>query len=335
MSNQLPQISIVLPVHNGSRYLAECLDSILAQTRNDWELVAVDDFSEDQSLSILLDYAAREPRMKVISNQKRGLLGALRMAVEHASSEVLTRIDQDDKMPPERLEKMYPLVAGGSKVVALGLVECFVEEGELGNGYQRYQNWLNDLTSRQANYSEIYKECTVPSPAWMASREAMEVALKEDVYPEDYQLAFTFRALGYEVKAVQETVLFWRDHAARGSRNVSWYEDNRFAELKLRWFLKTDYQPTKPLYLWGAGKRGKQLAKLLIEESQPFHWVCNNVEKIGKQIYEVEMESTEELFSASTPQIIVAVAGPDDQTLIREMLEKAGLRSMKDFFFFC
>ena len=63
-----PTISLVLPVHNGERYLREALDSILAQTFADFELIAVDDCSTDATPAILAEYAAREPRMRVLTN---------------------------------------------------------------------------------------------------------------------------------------------------------------------------------------------------------------------------------------------------------------------------
>ena len=63
-----PAVSLVLPVHNGERYLREALDSILAQTFADFELIAVDDCSTDASPAILAEYAAREPRMRVLTN---------------------------------------------------------------------------------------------------------------------------------------------------------------------------------------------------------------------------------------------------------------------------
>lgn len=63
-----PAVSLVLPVHNGERYLREALDSIFAQSFADFELIAVDDCSTDRSAAILAEYGAREPRMRVLTN---------------------------------------------------------------------------------------------------------------------------------------------------------------------------------------------------------------------------------------------------------------------------
>lgn len=63
-----PLVSIVLPVYNGQKYLRESLDSILAQTVQDWELIAVDDCSTDATPQILADYAARDSRIRIMRN---------------------------------------------------------------------------------------------------------------------------------------------------------------------------------------------------------------------------------------------------------------------------
>ncbi|MDR0646417.1 MAG: glycosyltransferase, partial [Elusimicrobiota bacterium] len=65
-------ISIIVPVYNVEKYLSRCLDSVLAQTFKDFELIAVNDGSADNSTKILADYAARDPRIKIITQQNQG-----------------------------------------------------------------------------------------------------------------------------------------------------------------------------------------------------------------------------------------------------------------------
>ena len=67
---QEPLISIVLPVYNGEKYLRESIDSILAQTMRDWELIVVDDCSKDATPAILAEYAARDRRIRVLRNEE-------------------------------------------------------------------------------------------------------------------------------------------------------------------------------------------------------------------------------------------------------------------------
>lgn len=75
------RISILLPIYNEERYLAECLDSILAQTYPDWELLAIDDQSTDSTPQILAAYQQRDARIRPLRNPEKGVIPALRLAL--------------------------------------------------------------------------------------------------------------------------------------------------------------------------------------------------------------------------------------------------------------
>lgn len=99
-----PLVTIGLPAHNAALYLPLALGSILAQTLHDWELIAVDDGSTDETLSILR--AVSDPRIRVIAGEKRlGLSARLNQIAREARGEFLARMDADDLMHPSRLEK--------------------------------------------------------------------------------------------------------------------------------------------------------------------------------------------------------------------------------------
>jgi len=104
---QAPAVSILLPIRNAESTINECLDSILAQTLNEFELISVDDNSEDTSAEILKQYAQDDPRVKVFSNPKTGLVTALNHGLEQASTKLIARMDADDRMHPSRLEIQY------------------------------------------------------------------------------------------------------------------------------------------------------------------------------------------------------------------------------------
>ena len=97
-----PAISVLMPVHNGELTLAEAIQSILAQTFRDFELIAVDDGSTDSSPTILRKFAARDGRIRVISRPNTGIAGALNDAIELATGEFVARMDADDVSMPNR-----------------------------------------------------------------------------------------------------------------------------------------------------------------------------------------------------------------------------------------
>jgi len=102
-----PLVSIVLPTYNGSRYLSEAIESCLAQTHQDWELIVVDDCSRDSTPEIITRYVAQDPRIRTIrhpSNQK--LPRALNTGHAAARGTYLTWISDDNRYLPLALEEM-------------------------------------------------------------------------------------------------------------------------------------------------------------------------------------------------------------------------------------
>lgn len=97
-----PRITVALSVHDNAAYLALALDSILAQTFSDFELVAVDDGSTDGSGAILDSYAARDSRVRIIHQSNRGLIASLNLIIAEARAPYIARMDGDDIALPER-----------------------------------------------------------------------------------------------------------------------------------------------------------------------------------------------------------------------------------------
>jgi len=330
-------ISILMPVFNAAPFLQECLDSILKQRESNWELLAVDDFSTDDSLEILKAYAKKDARIKVFQNAGKGIIPALRYAFEKCSGELITRMDADDRMMPSKLFQLKSmLLEFGEGHVSTGLVQYFSESG-LGEGYRRYGNWINELTKAARNFEEIYKECVIPSPCWMVWRDDLLRcgAFEPDCYPEDYDLCCRFYKNRLHVLGIDETLHRWRDHPARTSRTDDCYSDNQYFDLKLPYFLALDYDKRRPLVLWGAGRKGKRLAKMLHKQGLPFYWLCNNPAKWGIELYGTKIQNYESLPQFQRPQLIVAVAGPKDQKEILQYLQQLELKPGVHYFLFC
>ncbi len=332
-----PLISILIPFKNTQEFLAECLDSILAQTYSNWELLIVDDHSVDESYDVVLAYAEIDKRIKLYKNDSFGIIPALRKAYQNSNGDYITRMDSDDLMMPEKLELMLKdLQTFGKEHIALGLVSYFSEKG-VGMGYKSYEMWLNSLTRAGRNYSEIYKECVIPSPCWMVNREDLEScgAFRSDIYPEDYDLAFRFFKNSLKCIPSRNLLHYWRDHDSRASRTDAHYAENNFLELKINYFVELDYHSEKLLAIWGAGKKGKKIARILHSKNIPFKWYCDNPKKIGKHIYNVLLEDARQIENLKNPQIVIAVSNPDEQRKILSYLENLKLKGMEDFYFFC
>lgn len=102
--NKNPLITVIVPVYNTSSYIRECLDSICAQTYSNIEILCVNDGSTDNSAEILEEYASKDSRVKVITQENAGLSAARNTALKQAKGEWVTGIDSDDYILPETLE---------------------------------------------------------------------------------------------------------------------------------------------------------------------------------------------------------------------------------------
>ena len=334
---QKPLISILTPFKNTAHYLSECIISILNQTYPYWELLIIDDESADNSYDIVNAFAEKDERIKLFKNKGSGIIDALQLAFKHSKGDYITRMDSDDVMLPNKLEVLLNnLIGYGEKHIAVGLVEYFSESG-VGEGYKSYETWLNNLTKTGNNYSEIYKECVIPSPCWMLHRNDLLAcdAFNPHLYPEDYDLTFRFYKHNFKCIPCDLVLHKWRDYATRTSRTHMHYAQNHFTELKLRHFLEIDYNQEKNLTIWGAGTKGKLMARILLEKHIPFEWICDNPKKIGKAIYGKTMKDFNALSNIKNPQSIVTVANKTAQKEIRAYLKALNMQPLQDYIFFC
>ena len=132
MAEARPAISVVLPVYDGERYVAEAVESILVQTFRDFELLIVDDGSKDGSLEILRDYAGRDPRVRLTSRPNAGLVPTLNEMLARARGEFIARMDADDVALPERFARELAYLRTHPECLAVGSAVDWIDpEGEL------------------------------------------------------------------------------------------------------------------------------------------------------------------------------------------------------------
>ena len=103
----MPEISIIVPIYNVEPYLPRCLDSILAQTFTDFELILVDDGSPDQCGEICDNAKEQDKRIRVIHKKNGGLSDARNVGIDVAKGDYLLFIDSDDFVAPNMVEKLY------------------------------------------------------------------------------------------------------------------------------------------------------------------------------------------------------------------------------------
>ncbi len=123
-----PTVSVALAVYNAEKYLAEAIDSILSQTFTDFELIAIDDGSTDRSLKILQHYARRDPRIRLVSRENRGIAKTRNELTNLAKGEFVAVMDADDVMLPDRLANQVAFLRQHPNVVCVGGAHEFIDE---------------------------------------------------------------------------------------------------------------------------------------------------------------------------------------------------------------
>lgn len=117
-----PVISISMPAYNVEQYIGEAIESILAQTFTDWELIVVDDCSKDNTFAVVNEYAARDSRIRIIKRQENS--GSVRLprldGVKAACGHYICAIDSDDAIEPKYLQKMIDRLRETGSDIVLG-----------------------------------------------------------------------------------------------------------------------------------------------------------------------------------------------------------------------
>lgn len=129
-------VSIITPLHNAETYIADTLSSVLAQTFADWELIIVDDCSEDTSIEIVSRYAEQDDRIKLIRlEQNSGAAVARNSGIEMASGRYIAFLDSDDLWLPEKLAQQIRFMQSHNVAFSYSQVERMNAAGEsLGVG---------------------------------------------------------------------------------------------------------------------------------------------------------------------------------------------------------
>lgn len=129
-----PQVSLIMPVRDGERWLHEAIDSVLAQTLSNFELIVIDDGSADASPAILDAYRARDVRITVLRQEREGLVAALNRGLAQARAPLIARLDADDIAPHGRLSRQCEYLAAHADVVLVGGWAVTIDEQGVPSG---------------------------------------------------------------------------------------------------------------------------------------------------------------------------------------------------------
>jgi glycosyltransferase involved in cell wall biosynthesis len=208
-----PAISVLMPVWHAVRFLPAAIESILAQTFTDFELIAIDDGTSDGSAEVLAAFAARDSRIRVVRQENRGIVASLNRGLELARAPFVARMDHDDVSRPDRFAKQIAYLRQHPEIAAVsGAMDVIDQDGT----YLRTDAFP---TLQAAVESELlYRNC-ICHPAVMARTEALRKVggyRKNAQFAEDYDLWLRLSEAA-QIANLPDVLLSYRLHPVRMS----------------------------------------------------------------------------------------------------------------------
>jgi glycosyltransferase involved in cell wall biosynthesis len=327
-----------MPCRNAASTLEDALRSIQSQSDPDYELVCVDDGSTDSTPGILLDWARKDTRIRILRQEAAGVIEAANRGLEACRGEIVLRMDADDLCHPERVKLQRAYLEENPEVAVVGcLVEGF-PEAEVGEGFRLYYDWLNGLVDHESITREIFVESPManPSTAFRSSWVRDIGGWRDQGWPEDYDLWLRLYLAGARFAKVPEVLLSWREHPDRLTHTDPRYSLENFLRAKAHYLAQGPARGRDAVFVWGAGMTGRRLSKHLVREGLPLAaFVEVDPKKIGRTrrgrpiIGQADLLREWEMYQH--PLLLTAVRARSAAPLIQSALEGLSLVEGKDW----
>lgn len=332
-----PAISILLPAHNSAATLSVAVDSCLAQTERDFELLIIENGSTDGTLPLARALARQDSRIRVLELARAGLVTALNVGMGLASGRYIARMDADDLCHRDRLLEQRRFLEGHPTV---GVVACRVAYGGdpiANRGFAEYVYWANRALSHDQIFLSRFVESPLVHPSVMFRRALAERhgAWRDGPFPEDYELWLRWMAAGVRFHKVDRVLLRWNDSPGRLSRADSRYSIDAFHACKARYlaeWLAASGKTKRDILVWGAGKTTRRRAGMLAREGISISaWVDIDPRKCGKRLEGKPVLARDELPTHGECFVIPYVSSRGARDQIAEFLVGRGFRAGRDF----
>jgi len=334
---EVPEVSVVVPVRDGARYLPHALASLARSRGVRFEVLVVDDGSRDETPALLTAWSGGHPARRWIRTEARGLVPALNLGLERARASYVARLDADDVVHPERLRRqLHAARRFGWAVVGSG-VRCFPTQA-ISAGLRRYETWQNSLVMPASLWAERFVESPFVHPSVMLLREAvLSVGGYRDVgWPEDYDLFLRLMAAGAHVGKLPDVLTFWRDHGARLTRTAAHCSAEAITACKAAHLCCGPLASRGRVFIAGTGDDGKRIARALARCGRtPTAFLDINPRRIGQRIGGVPVQLLEAVRDelGDGALVLVAVGGTDRRADLRIYFTNHGLREPDEFLF--
>jgi len=330
-----PAITVLLPVRDAAPHLAACLESLLSQTFSDFEVLALNHGSRDQSQAILERFAKLDSRIRIFESHAPSLPTALNQGLDRARGRLIARMDADDLCMPGRLQAQYEMFQADPRLDFCATAVEMIADGPISEGWRDYQTWVNGVLSHEQVMRELFVECPLPHPTWMLQRECFERlgGYEDHGMPEDYDFVLRAAGKGARFGKVAQPMLQWRDHGERHSRLSERYHRRAFFRLKAL-HLKEMVLKGQPCAVWGAGDRARTLIRQLLELGTDVVFAIGLAREDGRptSAHGVTVYTPEQCPGDLPGPLIACVGGPPEtRQAVRDELNRRKWIEGKDY----
>ncbi|MHC4897853.1 MAG: glycosyltransferase family 2 protein [Planctomycetota bacterium] len=332
-AGRLVEVSVLLPARDAASTLPACLRSLQRQTLTSWECVLVDDGSADQTGDIAAEFARLEPRLRVLRTEPIGLVAALQHGLSECSGALVARMDADDIMHRQRLERQAAVMGRDGDLAAVGCHVRVFPTAAMAAGMREYEWWINQIRTVDDIRREAFVECPVVHPTLMARRDLLlELGYRENGWPEDYDLVLRMLQAGHRLGILPRRLLLWRHHPDRRQRVHPDYGTDRFVALKATFLCGGFLADASDYLLWGYGNTGRSMRRALAEHGR--HPACIlelHPGRLGNRIHGAEVVAPDVLPQLPRLPLLVSVAGAGPRQQIRDRLCDLGWQELRDY----
>lgn len=264
-----PIISVVLPCYNSQQTLETCLQSLAQQTWTDFEVIAVNDGSHDDTAAILQSFARGDMRFRVMTIPHGGVVNAMNAGMVECQGSYIARMDSDDVCLPDRFRLQKDYLDAHPDIGLVGGKVRFGGDSAQCKGYSLYVDWTNTLLTNQQIRRARFVESPFANPSIMFRKDLVSRwgAFYDGPFPEDYEFILRWLGAGVRMAKVEEEVLIWNDPPTRISRTDPRYDPDAFYRIKAKYLAEAlrGRGVSGQVAVLGAGRVSRRRASMLEE----------------------------------------------------------------------
>lgn len=220
----MAEISVIIPMYNAEKYIYKCLQSLIFQTFNDFEVIIIDDGSFDNSFLIAKDFTSKDNRFKLIYQNNQGLAGARNTGISNATSKFICFLDSDDYLDSKALNQLYNLIISTKSDLVISNINQFSRKKEFkGLRYKNESFNVDDnnfkfwSASLDSSCNKLYKLSIIKSNNIYF--------VDKDIFPlEDFLFNFKYLCYTNNVLTTEFSTYFYRmrmDSITKSNKNMN------------------------------------------------------------------------------------------------------------------